>query len=186
MNKAALLLIFLCLEACKEISFREPQPTGRRAFHSVPKKLQGKYLTFLENGELSKDTVVILPHGYRFGYFDEIPLPDHHDPYEEGSLSDTLVLKFYKGYYFLNRYENPEWLLRVIKPEKNGDLIYMAMEQDDVNFKDYVKKLSAEIRIDSIVMEKKTLYHINPTPSQLIALIEKGYFSKTILKKIRP
>jgi hypothetical protein len=185
MNKSRLFFLFvLLLASCKEISFREPQPKGRRTISSIPKKLQGKYLTFQENGELSKDTVVITQFGYRFGYFEEVPLSNRREDYEQGVLSDSLVLKTFRGYYFLNIYERPEWLLRVIKQQKNGDLIYMAMEQDDVDFNDYVKKLATEIPIDSIKLENETLYHIDPIPSQLVELIEKGYFTRTTLKKI--
>lgn len=185
MNKGALIfLLVFVLASCKEISFREPQPKGRKPLSSVPRKLQGKYLTYQENGELSKDTVVITQYGYRFGYFDELPASNHREDYEEGTLSDTLVLKVYRGYYFLNLYEHPEWLLRVIQQQRNGDLVYMAMEQEDVDFNDYVKKLSSEILIDSIKMENETLYHIDPTAAKLVELIEKGYFTQTKLKKI--
>lgn len=185
LNKSALIfLLVFVLDACKEISFREPQPRGRRPLSSVPKKLQGKYLTYQENGELSKDTVVITHNGYRFGYFDGLPPSNHREDYEEGILSDSLVLKVYRGYYFLNLYEQPEWLLRVIQQQRNGDIIYMAMEQQDVDFNDYIKKLAREIRIDSIKMENETLYHIDPSPSQLIELIGKGYFTQTKLKRI--
>lgn len=185
MNKAVFsFLILCCFVACKEISFREPQPKGRRTISKVPKSLLGKYLTVMENGDLSKDTVILLSNGYRFGYFDEVP-SSNREGYESGTLSDSLVLKHYRGYYFLNLYENPEWLLRVIKQHKNGDLSYLAMEQEAGDFNDYIKKLSNEIRIDSIVSEKETLYHIDPAPAQFIELIEKGYFSRTVLKKIR-
>ena len=44
-------------------------------------------------------------------------------------LGDSLVLKKYKGYYFFNDNENPEWLLRVVKREPNGDLSYMLLDQ---------------------------------------------------------
>jgi hypothetical protein len=186
MNKGALifLTVFL-LSSCKDISFREPQPKGRKALASVPRKLQGKYLTFQENGELSKDTIIISQYGYRFGYFDEIPPSNHREDYEQGILSDSLVLKAYRGYYFLNLYEKPEWLLRVIKQQRNGDLVYMAMEQEAVDFNDYVRKLSTEIAIDSIKLDNETLYHIDPTPAKLIELIEKGYFTQTTIKKIK-
>lgn len=186
MNKGALIFLLLfILASCKEISFREPQPEGRRAMNSVPRKLQGKYLTYEENGVLSKDTVIITPNGYRFGYFDQLPPSNHREDYETGVLSDSLILKSYKGYYFLNLYERPEWLLRVIKQEKNGDLIYMAMEQEDVDFNDYLKKLSREILLDSVKNENETLYHIDPSPSKLVDLIEKGYFTRTPLKRIK-
>lgn len=174
--------VFFC--SCKEVTFREPQPKGRRAMTAIPDKLQGKYLTVQENGELSKDTVIITQNGYRFGYFQKV-IDSGRENYDAGKLSDSLVLKSYRGYYFLNFYEDPEWLLRVVRQERNGDLIYMAMEQDGVDFNDYIRKLSAEIAIDSVKREDETLYFIDPSPSKLVELIEKGYFSKAILKKIR-
>jgi len=177
-------MIFL-FASCKEISFREPQPKGRRALTSVPVKLQGKYLPFQETGDPSKDTIIITPTGYRFGYFGEVPPSKHTESYESGFLSDTLVMKSFRGYYFLSIYKEPEWLLRVIKQERNGDLIYMTMEQEDANFSDYLRKLSYEIAVDSIMLDDETLYHIDPNPSKLVELIDKGFFNQTILKKIR-
>ena len=109
----------------------------------------------------------------------------HIDEYEKGTLSDTLVLKSYKGYYFVNINERPEWLLRVIRQERNGDITYMALEEKNVDFKDYLSRLSTEIRVDSAITETETLYQIDPTPSQLIDLITKGYFSETRLIKVK-
>lgn len=169
--------------SCKEVTFREPQPNGRRALTSVPEKLQGKYLTYQENGELSQDTVIVTRYGYRFGYFNRVA-DSGRESYDTRILSDSLVLRSYRGYYFLNFYEDPEWLVRVIKQEKNGDLIYMAMEEEGVDFNDYIRKLSAEIPIDSVKGKNETLYYIDPSPSRLVELIEKGYFSKATLKKI--
>ncbi|MFZ6014165.1 MAG: hypothetical protein ACOYXT_27735 [Bacteroidota bacterium] len=183
--KYSIVLLLFILTSCKEVSFQQPQPKDRKALHQVPKDLQGKYLTIQDNGELSKDTVIITANGYRFGYYEPAERAAGNDEYEVGVLSDTLVLKSYKGYYFLNVNEKPEWLLRVLKPEKSGDLVYMALEQKDVDFKSFLKRLSAEIRVDSVVLKEETLYQIDPTPNQLIDLIEKGYFSKTLLKKIK-
>jgi hypothetical protein len=186
MNKSILVLFaILLLGSCKEVSFREPQPRGRRALNTIPAKLQGKYLPYQDDGQLSKDTIIITQKGYHFGYYEPVPDANHRADYEEGVLSDSLVLKSYRGYYFLNLYENPEWLLRVIKQEKNGDLTYMTLEQEDVDFNDYIRKLSYEMPIDSLSLEDKTLYYINPTPSKLVELIDKGFFTKTPLKKIR-
>lgn len=185
MNRISVLFLLLVVFACKEVSFENPQPEGRKALASVPRALQGKYLALTDEGKPSKDTVIITAHGYRFGYFDVAERSGKNDRYEEGVLSDTLVLKSYKGYYFLNLNEKPEWLLRVLRQEKNGDLIYMSLQQKNTDFNDFLKKLSAEIRVDSIQKEDEMLYQIDPTPAMLIKLIHKGYFSESRLIKIR-
>jgi hypothetical protein len=177
-------LLLVTIASCKEVTFQTPQPKDRSALSSIPKNIQGKYLTRTEDGELSKDTIVITEKGYHFGYFDMADRSKKNESYEQGVLSDTMVLKSYKGYYFLSLNENPEWILRVLKREKNGDLIYMAMDEKDANFNDFLNKLSMEIRVDSIQTEKETLYQIDPSASKLVELIDKGFFSETRLIKI--
>ena len=184
MRKHAWILALLILAGCKEISFREPQPRGRRALDAIPSRLQGRYLAVLENGQLSQDTIVINRDGYRFGYFDKVPESNHRAGYDEGKLGDALVFKSYRGYYFINLYQKPEWLLRIIQQQRNGDLIYMAMEQEEVDLNDYLLKLSLEIAIDSVQMGDETLYHIDPSPAKLLELVRKGYFTKATLQKI--
>jgi hypothetical protein len=185
MTRILIALGFLLLLSCKEISFENPQPEEKKALRTMPKSLQGKYLAVTEDGGPSKDTVIITANGYRFGYFDAAERSGSNDEYERGVLSDTLVLKAYKGYYFLSLYEKPEWLLRVLKQEKNGDLTYMSMEEKDTDFNDYVNKLAQEIRIDSFQVEDKTIYRVDPTPNQLVELIDKGYFSKSRLVRLK-
>jgi hypothetical protein len=178
------LLLFVF--SCKEVTFETPQPKDRKALTSMPKNIQGKYLTRTEEGELSKDTIVITGKGYHFGYYDAADRSKKNESYEQGVLSDTMVLKSYKGYYFLSLNENPEWILRVLKREKNGDLLYMALEEKDADFNDFLNKLSVEIRIDSTQNANETLYQIDPSPSELIELIDKGFFTETRLIKIPP
>jgi hypothetical protein len=185
MKRIAPFILLSILFSCKEISFKEPQPKGRKILATVPKELQGKYLPEKDDGGVSKDTIVISAKGYRFGYYDPAEQIKTRDKFDDGNLGDSLILKNFKGYYFLSINERPEWLLRVFKRQSNGDLLYMTPEQDGVDFKDYVKHLGREIRIDSIKLTDETLYQIDPTPKQLVSLIEKGYFSKTLLKKVK-
>jgi hypothetical protein len=96
------------------------------------------------------------------------------------------VLKKFKGYYFISVNENPEWLLRVVEQEKNGDLVYMTMDEEGTSFKDFLTKVSQEIRVDSVEVNGEKLYQIDPSPKQLTKLIEKGYFRKTLrMKKLK-
>jgi hypothetical protein len=182
--RVILLLFCLSFFGCKEVTFKVPQPKDKKPLASVPKSLQGKYLVETEDGSPAKDTIIITARGYRFGYFDPGERANKNDEYEQGVLSDSMVLKAYKGYYFLNLNENPEWLLRVIKQEKNGDLIYMALEDKRMDFNPYLEKLSAEIRIDSATVGSETLYQIDPDANQLVDLIRKDFFSQTKLIKI--
>ncbi len=99
---------------------------------------------------------------------------------KQNLLGDSLVLKRYKGYYFVNINEDPEWLLRVIKREKNGDLTYMSMDTEDRPFNDLVNDLAREVGIDSVELDDEKLYQIDPSPGELIKLIKKGYFKNTI------
>jgi hypothetical protein len=167
------ILVF-SLFACKEISFKEPQPKGRRNLSEIPRELLGSYLLVEEKGE-NKDTLIVTKTGYY--------LPSDST---KGQLGDSLVLKKYKGYYFFNDNENPEWLLRVIKREANGDLSYMLMDPGEKPFNEFLLTLNKEIEIDSVEVNNEKLYQIDPSPKKLIFLIEKGYFKKTItLKKLR-
>lgn len=174
MRNLAFASILLVVFSCKEISFREPQPKGKKSLQQIPERLLGVYLLSDEN-ETSKDTLVVSAQGY-------LIVSDQ----KENFLGDSLVLKHHKGYYFLNINENPEWLLRVIKPEEDGDLTYMSMDVEEASFNALVKKLSRDVRVDSLKLGGEKLYQIDPSPQQLMKLIRKGYFKKTIrMKKIR-
>jgi PBP1b-binding outer membrane lipoprotein LpoB len=161
-----ILLLAIFLSGCTEVSYREPQPKGKRALSSVPKKLQGKYVV-KDNDE--KDTLIVTSTGYIIAS-EQVQVP----------LSDSLVLKKYKGYYFINLNEDPEWLLRVFRREKNGDLIFMSMKVEGRSFNEMLAEISKEVAVDSSTVNDETLYQIDPTPKQLLKLIRKGYFGDTV------
>jgi hypothetical protein len=176
MRAYPLLLIFLAAFACTEISYREPQPKGRKALMKMPVKLQGRYVLPPENQSTPPDTVIVTEAGYTVT----------GDSSAKGTLSDSLLLKYYKGYYFLNMHEKPEWLLRVLKPEENGDLACLSMEADEKSFNAFVSSLSGVVTVDSLEVNGKKLYQIDPTPKQLMRLVTEGYFNrKILLKRVR-
>jgi hypothetical protein len=168
MKTLSAVIVFLAFFGCKEISFKEPQPRGKKSLSEVPEGLQGVYL-LSDGNETAKDTLIVSEKGY-------LIVSDQ----KQKLLGDSLVLKQFKGYYFININENPEWLLRVIKREDNGDLTYMSMDVEEDSFNDLLRRLSKEVLIDSIQMEGEKLYQIDPKPSQLLKLIKKGFFKKTL------
>jgi hypothetical protein len=173
MQKVIILLVLTALASCKEVSFREPQPRGKRALNEIPRELRGEYL--LVDEENNTDTLIVTDIGYLM-----------RSDSTEGFLGDSLVLKKYKGYYFFNDNENPEWLLRVIKRERNGDLSYLFMDPGDKTFNEYLVELNKEIKIDSSEVDGEKLYQIDPSPRQLLGLIRKGFFRESLtLKKLK-
>jgi hypothetical protein len=174
MRKLAFVSVFIALLSCKEVTFKEPQPRGKKSLKEIPEALVGSYL-LTDEKEGATDTLIVTSIGY-------VVASDK----KGGELGDSLVLKKFKGYYFVNINENPEWLVRVIKQETNGDLVYMTMDEEGVPFKDFLEKVSKEIKIDSVEINGEKLYQIDPSPKQLVRLIEKGYFRKTLeMKKLK-
>ena len=170
-RKLTFASLVLILFSCKEITFKEPQPRGKKTLKEIPEALVGSYL-LTDEKDGSTDTLVVSAKGY-FVTSDK----------KGDQLGDSLVLKKFKGYYFVNINENPEWLLRVIQQEKNGDLVYMTMDEEGTSFKDFLTKVSKEIKVDSIEINGEKLYQIDPSPKQLTKLIEKGYFRTTLRMK---
>ena len=174
MRKLAFVSVFIALLSCKEVTFKEPQPRGKKNLKEMPEGLVGSYL-LTDEKDGATDTLIVKSKGY-------LVTSDK----KGGELGDSLVLKKFKGYYFVNINENPEWLVRVIKQESNGDLVYMTMDEEGVPFADFLDKVSKEIKIDSVEINGEKLYQIDPSPKQLVRLIEKGYFRKTLeMKKLK-
>ena len=173
MHKISVLLLIAVFISCKEISYKEPQPRGMRALSEIPRDLTGEYYILDDDG--NADTLAVTRNGYFI-----------RSDSTKGSLGDSLVLKKYKGYYFFNDNENPEWLLRIIKKEPNGDLSYMYMDTGERTFHELLIDLNKEIKIDSSEVNGEKLYQIDPSPRELLSIIKKGFFKKTLtLKKIK-
>jgi hypothetical protein len=169
-----ILCVALLLGACTEIAYKEPQPKGMRALAEVPAKLQGRYQIMEENEVV--DTLVIHANGYQLGQ-DEV-----------AALSDSLILKQYKGYYFLSIREDLAWYLRVMRQQKNGDLIFMEMQDfpdGDEARKVYIDKLTAVVPVVTTETDNKTYYVIDPEPKKLLEMIRKGFFREQTFKRIR-
>jgi len=176
-----LFIIFaLLLYSCTEISYKEPQPKGVAALKKIPVKLHGRY-QLSENGMLLDDKLVVFENGYR------IEPKDSTEKTDEFLLSDSLVLKHYKGYYFLNIRSAYSWRLRIVERKKNGDLQLLEMKnvpEDQATRQEFLDRLQAEVPVIKTEINGNPQYLIDPSPRKLLDLINKGFFeNKTLLVK---
>jgi hypothetical protein len=167
----------MLLYSCKEVSFREPQPTGVTALKEVPKALHGRYIGMDEKGDDS-DTLIIESWGYHFRDNKE------KDWLGKGVLSDSLIVKFYQDYYFVNFRSGDQWVLRVIHQKPDGSIEFLSIPVgDDAKRKDILKKLSKKFTVKEIQRKDDTFYQINPTRDQLMQLIREGFFTGSELRR---
>ena len=170
----------LLLFSCKEVTFKQPQPVGVPVLKEVPAGLQGTYQTFEQTSGDFSDTLIIESWGYH--------MKDKgvKDWLNRGILSDTLVLKFYENYYFVNFKSGDQWVLRLVKLDSNGSLSFLAIDlQDDTKRKAKLKKISKDLKIKEFQHKDDTFYQIDPTPAQLMKLIKDGLFTGPKLNKIK-
>lgn len=164
-NKLTFFLLAIVFTACTEISYKEPQPKGIKILASVPEKLHGTYL-------MDGDTVTFFAQGFRA-----------MDNKKEDVLylSDSITLKKYKNYYFVSYREGYEWLLRILKPQKNGDLLMLEMDHvpdDVVQRKQFIETLSKETPVIETTVDSVTHFVIDPSAKKLYDLIQKGFFKE--------
>jgi len=177
-----LIIIFSCslLLACKEVTFQEPQPAGIVPLKEIPPAIRGSYATRDKiTGEIG-DTLIIESWGYHFKDKED------KDWLGKGKLSDTLVVKYYENYYFVNFKEGDQWVLRLVKERTPGVLDFLAIDiQDDAKRKESLRKISRKVPIKQIDRKDDTFYQIDPTPAQLMGLIKEGFFTGIELRKIK-
>lgn len=170
----------LLLISCKEVTFKEPQPAGIQALKEVPNALRGIYQTFEQTTGDFSDTLIIESWGYH------MKDKDDKDWLNRGTLSDTLVLKVYENYYFVNFKSGDQWMLRLVKQDPNGSISFLAIDlQDDAKRKTMLKKISKDLKIKEFQHKDDTFYQIDPTPAQLMMLIKDGLFTGPKLNKIK-
>jgi len=168
------------LYSCKEVTFKEPQPAGIPALKEVPFNLQGTYQTYEQTSGDFSDTLIVEPWGYHMKDKNE------KDWLNRGTLSDSLVVKVYENYYFVNFRTGDQWVLRLVKQDPNGTIHFLAIDiQDDAKRKDMLKKISRKLKISEFKRKDDTFYQINPAPGQLMALIREGFFTGPKLNKLK-
>jgi len=169
----------LLLYSCKEVSFREPQPVGVAPLTEIPKNLHGNYVGIDDKGE-DTDTLIIESWGYHFQDTKD------KDWLGKGVISDSLVIKAYKNYYFVNFLSGDQWVLRLIAQKPSGAIEFMSIPvNDDAKRKEILKKLSKKFPVKEVQRKDDTFYQINPTRDQLMELIKEGFFVGSELIKTK-
>ncbi|MBL7863760.1 MAG: hypothetical protein JNK10_02715 [Cyclobacteriaceae bacterium] len=169
----------LLLCSCKEVSFPEPQPAGISPLKEVPKPLLGRYVGVNDKGN-DTDTLIIESWGYHFRDTKD------KDWLGKGTISDSLVIKEYQNYFFVNFRSGDQWVLRLIRQKSNGDMSFMSIPvSDDAKRKDILKKLGKKFPVREIKKKDDTYYQISPTRDQLMQLIKEGFFEGSELAKVR-
>ncbi len=169
----------LLLYSCKEVSFREPQPAGVAALTQVPPALHGNYVGIDDKGD-DTDTLIIESWGYHFRDAKD------KDWLGKGVISDSLVIKTYKNYYFINFRSGDQWVLRLIRQKSSGSIEFMSIPvSDDAKRKDILKRLSKKFPVKEVQRKDDTFYQINPTRDQLMELINEGFFAGNELARVK-
>jgi hypothetical protein len=164
--------------SCKEVTYREPQPAGVQPLKEIPGALLGQYVPTKVTPEEKPDTLIIETWGYH------LKDSDDKDWLGRGVISDSLVIKFYQDYYFVNFRSEDQWALRLVKQKPNGDLELLSIDiQDEEKSKDKIKKLKKKFKLTEIKRNGDTFYQINPTPAQLMTLIKDGFFTGQTLSR---
>ena len=173
------LLHLLFLSSCKEVSFPQPQPAGISALKEVPAALRGEY----KAGDAQNpdaDALIIESWGYHFRDGKD------NDWLGKGVLSDSLVVKFYQNYYFVNFRSGTQWVLRLIRQKPSGALEFLSIDlSDDEKTREMLKKLSKKTSVKEVHGNEETYYQINPSRDQLMQLIREGYFTGAELTRIK-
>jgi hypothetical protein len=168
----------LLFYSCKEVSFPEPQPAGVNPLKEVPPSLRGAYLAMDDHGN-DTDTLIIESWGYHFKDVKGV------DWLGRGFINDSLVLKFYENYFFVNIRTGDQWILRLIKQKPSGDMVFMSVNiADDAKRKTLLKKMNKILPVKEIQSKDDTFYRIAPTKEQLLQMIREGFFTGHELSRI--
>jgi hypothetical protein len=180
----ASIAVALWCSACTEVTFPTHQPKDVKPLVEMPKELRGKYVTPEGDSADIQDTLIIDATQYRFT---SSAKKADHSWLDNAQLSDSLIVKKYKGYYFFNFKEKDQWLLRVVKLESGGDLSFRMFAIDGTGKDKLLWELEQEIPVETIQIDSNEKYYrIDPTPKKLLQLVKKKkYWEESKLKRVK-
>lgn len=164
------LIVFI--SSCVEVKFEQPQPAGIEAEKIFPADLQGAYI------DENNDTLIINDVTYRFGNGKTIFGGG-------GELSENLILKKYKKYYFLSEKNDSLWNIIVVKLNNKKDLKVFMIDGEN---KEKIEELKKITNVKEKYKNKGEIdyYIINPDKKELRKILRKeiltevGTFNKIL------
>lgn len=166
--------------ACNEVTYPVAQPQNVAALSEVPVALRGWYRDANADQKNPSDTIIVESWGYR------VKDKELRDMLGQYRLGDLLVLKYYKGYYFANFKVEDQWVLRVLKRDDDNQLhIYHVAMDSEADQRAMKKKLAKKFAVKTIHRNGDLFFQINPSPSQLMAMISDGWFEEESLQRVK-
>ncbi|MBS1619201.1 MAG: hypothetical protein JST76_11815 [Bacteroidetes bacterium] len=125
----ALLALLALLTGCQTYTFDKPQPRDSAAMPAFPDILQGSYAHRAgpELMEISDNAIIISSVTQQDSF--TLKATERDTVF---TISDTAVLKTYKGYYFISRFVKDRWMVFSIKPENNTIVLGKITDSSDI------------------------------------------------------
>jgi hypothetical protein len=156
MKKLLLYLVLWATICSCDLAFEQPQPRNIEKEDIFPRTMQGIW-------DSDGDELIIseLTYAYTGGLFDM-----------NGHLSDSVILKYHKNYYYLNikEYEKNYWYVFVIYIQDDNKLQIYPLDSNDIE----VEKLNEMTKVREVFKDNGDLdyYLINPTITELETMQE--------------
>jgi len=160
MKELLLYLILLATICSCDLAFEQPQPGNIEKEEIFPKTMQGIW-------DSDGDELIIseLTYEYMGGLLDL-----------NGHLSDSVILKYYKNYYYLNikEYDKNYWYVFIISIQDDNKIQVYPLDSDDIE----VEKLNEMTKVREVFKDNGHLdyYLINPTIIELETMQENLIF----------
>jgi hypothetical protein len=159
------LLVTLLFSSCLTFYFSQPLPVDAKVCHRMPRPLRGNWKG--NEGTLKIDKKKWLSTS--------VDSNDRVSMKTEFELSDSLVLKRYKGYYFFNMLNsNGFWNVYVGQKRHNYFIINRMSREDSLALKTAIGV------IPDSVSESNLFYRSPISKKQLVKYIEQGGFADTL------
>lgn len=169
------LLLCIVLGSCTEIYFAQPQPKGVKTFDTGMEELIGTYIGIDEDSSPessdSADTIRVSSNNITFS--------DGESSKED--FGEQIVVKKYRGHYFINFYIEEKGLWQLIVAKSDGMEGFDVVNMTSLD-KDKSEALTKEKYSKKVEPEEKDAYIVmDPPRRKLMRLIEYPIFNENKL-----